>query len=180
MTARAIPSMPTWLAGQKLTATLLNQISTFGNFWANPPMFRMYQSVAQSVSNGAWTQILCDTSDYDTDSGRSGISPYSYTIPVGMTGRWAFGWQIPWTNNATGGRDSGLRKNGTAISGYTGAAPETSGGQGGIGWGDTIAVTAGDVMSLWGFQSSGGSLATVVASDTFTIFWGRLVSLANP
>lgn len=180
MSARTVPTMPAFLAGQKLTATLLNQVGAYGLFWADKPSFRMYQSVGQSVASGTWTQITCDTLDYDSDSGRQSTTPYSYIIPAGMSGRWAFGWQIPWTNNATGGRDSGIRKNGSAISGYTGAAPEASGGQGGIGWTDTIAVNAGDSISLWGFQSSGGALATVVAADTFTIFWGRLESLGNP
>lgn len=180
MTARTLPVMPSFLAGQKLTATLLNQVGNYATFWASPPSFRMYQSIAQSIPNTTWTQVTCDTADYDSDSGRQGGTPYNYVIPTGMTGRWQFGWQIPWNNNGTGTRDSGLRKNGLAISGYTTYLPAAGSGSGGAGWTDPIAVNAGDSMSIWAFQSSGGALSTAVATDSFAIFWGRLVSLGTP
>lgn len=180
MTARSVPVMPNFFAGQKLTGTVMNLIGTYTTFWANPPSFRMTQSVAQSILNATWAQVTCDLLDYDSDTGRQGTTPYSYVIPTGMTGRWQFGWQIPWANNATGTRNSGLRKNGSAISGYTTYLPAAGSGSGGAGWTDPIGVNAGDSMSIWAFQSSGSALSTAVAVDSFAVFYGRLVSLGNP
>lgn len=181
MSARIVPTMPDWTSHQVVTSALLEQITTYGRFWANPPAFRMTQQIAQSIPNAIWTQVTCDTLDYDTDSGRALTSPWSYTIPVGMTGRWQFGWMLPWVDNTTGTRDCEIRKNGNNISSYVTYAPVGSGGSGGQGWTDPIAVAAGDVMSMWGYQSiTSGALSTSVQTDTFPVFWGRLFSLANP
>ena len=180
MTARTIPTLATWTAGARVTGARLAAMVSYAQFWANPPSFRMTQQIAQSITTATWTQITCDTSDYDSDTGRGGSTPWSYTIPTGLSGRWQFGWEVTWANNGTGGRNSAIRKNGSAISGYTTNAPLAAGGVGGAGWTDPIAVVAGDVMSMWGWQNSGGSLSTSVATDAFPIFWGRLVSLGSP
>ena len=179
MAARTIPTLPTWTAGMRVTGANLAAMVSYQQFWANPPGFRMYQLVAQSVPNSTFTQITCDTSDYDTDSGRGGSSPWSYTIPTGLGGRWQFGWEIPWTVNATGVRVANLYKNGSAIStwasGVASGATEISNG-----WTDAITVSAGDVMALYGWQSSGGALNTSTGGGKTPTFWGRLVSLGSP
>lgn len=173
--------MPSFLAGQKLTAALLNLIGAYALFWANPPMFRMYQTVAQTLTTGAFTQILCDTSDYDTDSGRSDSSPYSYTIPVGMSGRWKFTGAVSYASSGTANRLAAIYRNGTQITGLNEQVQASSNGL-------TVAsasyaevsVNAGDVIALYGYQGSGGNLATAVSSGWNSYFEGRLVSLANP
>lgn len=179
MTARTVPTMPSFLAGQKLTATLLNQIGTYVTFWTSPPKFRMHQSISQNVPNTTWTQLTCDTPDYDSDSGRGSSTPWSYTIPVGMTGRWTFGWHLPWVANATGNRACNLYRNGAAVSNYP-IVPAANGTATANGWSDSVAVNAGDVMGLYGWQSSGGALGTFVAADQVPTFWGRFDSLASP
>ena len=180
MTARSVPVMPNFFAGQKLTGTLMNQVGTYGTFWANKPMFRMYQSVAQSIPNTTDTQITCDTSHYDTDSGRQGSTPYSYTIPAGMTGRWRFTWSVAMATNTVGSRDAYIKVNGSRITG-----PETAGvaANNDVTQADgttVIPVNAGDVVSLWMWQNSGGALSTVASSNNVSVFEGELVSLANP
>lgn len=181
MTARTVPTMPGFLAGQKLTATLLNQVGSYGTFWGDPPMFRMYQAVTQSVNSSVNTQITMDSVEYDTDSGRGGSSPWAYTVPVGMTGRWYFGAMISWAGNATGVRISEIYKNGSLINGAqesVQAAPATNSTNCFIGI--TVAVNAGDVISAYGWQQSGGALSTNVANGFPSFFEGRLISLANP
>lgn len=179
MAARTVPPVPAFLAGQKLTATGLNQIGTWMLFWSDPPMFRMRQSVAQSIPNGTVTQILMDTPDWDTDSGRSVSSPYSYTIPVGMGGRWRFTWGISWFANATGSRIAILYRNGSPALGDTDdvAADNDFTAEA---MAATVLVNAGDVMSVWGYQNDGASLNTQVNAQFTSFFEGRLVSLANP
>jgi hypothetical protein len=174
--------MPSFLAGQKLTATLLNQIGTYTAFWANPPMFRMYQSVAQPMPNGAFAQILMDAGSgvgaWDTDSGRSGTSPYSYIIPVGMTGRWRFNWKVGFSSNATGVRAAQLYKNGSSIGDEEFINAPASGAASYVLGTASVLVNAGDVLSAWGYQSSGAPLNTDTNSPSF--FEGELQSLASP
>lgn len=180
MTARALPVMPNFFAGQKLTGTLMNQVGTYGVFWADKPMFRMYQSIGQSIPNTVDTQVTCDTSHYDTDSGRQGTSPYNYVIPPGMNGRWRFTWAVSMVNNSVGARDAYIKVNGNRIAGPEAAGAAASNDVTQAFGMTTIPVSAGDVISLWIWQNSGGALSTVASSNNVTVFEGELVSLANP
>lgn len=178
MTARTVPASPNFFAGQKLTGTVMNQISTVQNFWSSPPMFSMHQASAQSVANSTYAQITMDTSDWDTDAGRAGTTPWSYVIPAGMTGRWEFTAHVAWGTNSAGNRLLAIYKNGTIFSESEVSEPTTSSAnfcelQTTL----TMSVNAGDVMSVWSFQASGASLSTAAG---LSFFEGRLVSLATP
>lgn len=183
MSARTVPTLPTFVTNQVLTASEMTQIMTWLSFWANPPMFKMYQASVQSLPNGGPTTVTMDTSAYDTDSGRSGTTPFGYTIPTGMGGRWYFAWGVAFTGNATGVRDAELRQNGAVV--------PTGGGAGGyiqtasagtcmnIGWVETAAAAA-DVFTVVANQTSTIALNTNVTSGQTSYFSGRLVSLGNP
>jgi hypothetical protein len=184
MTARTMPTLPTFAANSNLTSGQLTQLTTWMNFWANPPSFKMYQTVAQSVPTGAFTQITMDTSAWDTDSGRGIASPWSYTIPTGFSGRWTFRWKIGWAVNATGVRMTALYQNGSAVTGsqndeqsVSAASRTTDLPASGI----TIPVAGNDVITVWALQDSGGALNTDVGSaGSSSYFEGQMVSLANP
>lgn len=179
MTARSVPVMPNFFAGQKLTGTLLNLLGAYVVFWANPPSFRMNQSVTQSVPNLTNTQITMDSPQWDSDSGRNVGSPYSYVIPAGMTGRWQFSWGVAWPFNSTGSRVAVLYRNGAPSVGSTDdvAANNDFTDESSTA---TVAVNAGDVMSVWAYQNSGGALSTAANTQFASFFEGRLVSLGNP
>lgn len=182
MSARAVPTMPDWVFQEEITSSLLNQITTYARFWANPPMFRMYQTIATTLTtSGNYYQLTMDTSDYDTDSGRSNASPYSYTIPPGMGGRWRFGVIASYAANASGVRAAAIYVNGSQANDAYWQVPSTSGvsilNVGGM---TAIKVNSGDVISAYGYQTSGGSLATNTVAGLSSVFEGRLESLANP
>lgn len=180
MTARTVPTMPTWTFQEEITSTLLNQITTYTQFWANPPMIRMYQAVSQSVPNITYTQLTLDTLVYDTDSGRGTSTPWSYTIPVGMTGRWQWSFASAWASNTTGFRVAALYQNGSQVSQMI-LPPASASGTDLAGRTVTIPCSAGDVIALYGYQSSGGALSTDVGTaGSASYLEGRLVSLANP
>lgn len=181
MAARTLPTLPSFTTGQELTSSLMNQLVAYMAFWANPPMFRMYQATAQpSVANATDTQITCDTSVYDSDSGRSASTPYAYVIP--FAGRWRFTGAVIWAGNVTGSRQTKIFKNGSLIPDGSYVAMQT--GPVATNSGLAITVTSlcnvGDVIGLYGYQSSGGTLATSVVSGLPSFFEGRLESLASP
>ena len=151
------------------------------NLLMHPPEFRMYQSITQAIANSTDTQITCDAVSYDSFSGRSGTSPYSYTIPPGMTGHWQFTWAVATGINSAGARDAYILQNGsriTAGSPTAGAAANNDYTQSfGV---TTIPAQAGDVISLWFWQNSGGSLNTAVGAHNASLFEGRLVSFNYP
>jgi len=181
LAARTIPTLPTWTAGMRVTGANLAAMVAYQQFWANPPMFSMYQIVAQSVPNATDTQILMDTSEHDTESGRSGSSPYSYTIPSGQGGRWRFTACVKFGGNATGIRQTKIFKNGTVVNaaeaaGMAGPATDFTGHV----VSREFPCNAGDVISVYGYQNSGGALNTNVGGSLNSYFEGQLVSLASP
>lgn len=179
MTARTVPTLPTFNTLSVATSAQLGQLVAWNQFWANPPMFRMYQTAGQIVaSGGANLQVTFDTSDYDTDGGRGLTSPWAYTIPVGMSGRWRFTWSLAWPSNATGSRAEILYKNGTRIAGDGEVATDNDVMQTPASM--TILCAAGDVMSVYTWQNSASSLTLAVGANNLSYFEGKLESLANP
>ena len=182
MAARTLPTLPNFTTGQELTSSELNQLANYQEFWANPPMFRMYQTVAQPLATGSTTptQVAYDTVQYDTDSGRSGTTPWSYVIP--FAGRWYIAGSINWPGNATGYRYTAIYQNGVgATGGKTNSAVNAAGNSTVTEASATIPCNAGDVIAIFGVQNSGSALTTIVNDMTQAGFFeGRLVSLANP
>lgn len=179
MAARTLPTMPDWSTAQEITSSLLNQITAYARFWANPPTFKMHQGTPQTLTTGTTATLALDTSDWDSDSGRSGTTPFGYVIP--FAGRWHFTWGCAFTGNATGVRVAYLQQSGSTV---------TAGGAGGfimtssagvcVALGSTrVVCNVGDVITVAAQQTSGGSLATVTTGPTSWLD-GRLESLANP
>lgn len=181
MTGRALPTLPTWLAGQRVPASQLQLLTTNALFWSSRPMFRMYQTVSQSVPNNTYTQLAMDTSAWDSDTGRAVLTPWAYTIPVGMTGRWKFTIKVAWVPNAVGSRLLDVARNGTIdttaeVAATTTAASFNPGSVTTV----TLLANAGDVMSAWALQDSGGALGTKANVTGASMFEGSLESLASP
>lgn len=178
MAARTLPTLPTFTANATLTSAQLNQLVNYVAYMANVPSFRMYQTVAQSIPNTTDTQITMDTPDYDSDSGRSLTSPWSYTVP--FAGRWNFTVNASFSANATGDRQAKLFKNGTVVTGgeagdQAAATPGNSNGFVSV----TILCAVGDVIGAYCWHSAGAALNTQIGAPCST-FEGRLVSFANP
>ena len=183
MAARTVPTMPDWALNAEITSSLLNQITAYARFWANPPMFKFFQANVQSLPNGGPTTIVLDgTASWDTDSGHSGVSPFGYTIPAGMTGRWDLKWGGAFAGNATGVRDAELRINGNqpAVGGVGGYNQTASAGTCMVTGTTELVLNAGDVVTLVVNQTSGGALNTNVTGGQTCFVSGRLVSLASP
>lgn len=138
------------------------QMLTYG---MNPPIFVGTQTVTQSVATGTWTAITLDQEQSDTYGGHSTTTNTSrYTAQVA-------GWYTvcgitSWPSNATGSRGARLHVNGSVVQGsaqlippassttYTGVATPVR----------AVQLAVGDYVEVGGYQSSGGSLSTGVAS----------------
>lgn len=180
MAARTQPTLPNFTAFEELTSTQLNQLANYQAFWANPPMFAMHQATTQSIASGTPGQLICDVSDYDSDSGRSGSTPFSYVIP--FAGRWYIAGGINFPGNATGYRYAAIYQNGAAITAGKTNMPVNAAGTSTISMvARTIPCNVGDVIGIYGIQNTGSSLSTVVSDMTQTSwFEGCLKSLASP
>lgn len=181
MSARTLPTLPNFPATSELTSTQLNQLAAYQSFWANPPAFRAEQHAAQNVTNATNTQITCETTIHDSDSGLSPSSPYTYVVP--FAGIWDFSGGVSQASNTTGLRIPMIYQNGAAVNG---AAPGYVPGASLMLYNTLapgITCNVGDTIALYLYQSSGSTLATSGASATsgqYSWFSGHLVSLASP
>lgn len=185
MVARAVPPIPSFAFQEAPTSGKINQFGIYLSWWSNRPMFRMYQSASQSVPNNAFTQILMDVGTgaaaWDTDSGRAATSPWSFVIPVALSGRWNFRWKVGFATNTTGARLSALYQNGAVATGgqMSEAAATTSTDI--VAASMTVLCNAGDTMAVYGLQTSGAALLTDVGNaGAVSFFEGSFESFASP
>ena len=173
----AVPSQMTWLVGQRLTDTALNDdIRDAVNFLLNPPRVQVYDVTTatnipdDSVASGTYYPISFGSETgplgFDSDGVHSIVSQKSrltivtpgtylvsglYTAAANATGyRWAR-WLVNSTNYGPHVRmpaNSGVET--------TVAAPTLQ-----------IVCAAGDWIELAARQSSGGTLATGIASPAY-------------
>lgn len=137
--------------------------------WTNPYCFRAYASGATTLVNGDATKILFATEDADYNNN---FASSSYTVPVtGMyhfDGRFALGSVAGLT-----GAMAILQKAGVELA--RGAFYAMSNANGGYSVSCDVPLTAGNVISLYGYQVSDGNEATATGTSV-TWFSGHLVS----
>lgn len=118
-----VPNPRTWGIGEppdykdRPAYSIMNtELYTNLEFLLNPPMCKLYGSVAQSIPNAAWTALGWDSEEADTDNMHIS-TPNSKIIP--KTAGWyigSFGVGFGRVNTAadtTGRRLQAIRKNGT-------------------------------------------------------------------
>lgn len=121
---------------------------------------RATHNTATTVTNVTYTKIILDTEDFDTDGFHSTASETQrMTIPTGLGGKYILIGNIGWTANGTGFRGVILYKNGVLHVQEWMAA--VSGVQTHQSVNTILNLVAGDYIDLYGYQSSGGDLATV-------------------
>lgn len=162
-----VPAPRTWSVNDLVSAALLNtNIRDAVNYLAARPLFRGHASATQSLANNTWTQIGLDTNDVDTYTGHSTVTNNARYVGKAAGYYWCFGI----TNhgpNVSGDRYSSVTLNGTTPGGaQSGAAPSPNAShQTSFPFGDVLFMNGTtDYASLWGYQSSGGALATAAGS----------------
>jgi hypothetical protein len=164
--ALAPPSPPTFLVGGALTAAVLNTNIRDGlTFLANPPIAVLFQAVAQSVGNNAWTALTFDSTNFDTYSGHSNTTNNSrWTCP--QAGYYELAGAAAFVANGTGVRGCGYAINGTQASIANNVT--TNAGAGAVTctpMASTIQfLNLNDYVQLLGYQVSGGALNTSVGT----------------
>lgn len=132
------------------------------------PRASAYASSTQSISNSTATAVTFDSEDYDVGSMHSTVSNTSrITIPTSGDGLYLVIGQLAYAANATGIRQTLLRKNGT-----TGIAQDLSTPNGTNGTEihlmSVVTLVATDYVELVAVQSSGGALNVGSASGRET------------
>lgn len=113
-----VPSPRTWVDNEIPPYSTWNtELYDTLNFLLNPPMVKLYASVAQAQASGSWVIITWDFEEVDTDNMHSSTVNPTRIIP--KTAGWYKGWVTgSWVNlntsaDTTGRRLVGVGKNTT-------------------------------------------------------------------
>jgi hypothetical protein len=161
-----VPNPRTFVSGEFETAAYFNALRDAINFLANPPLAVLHQQTTQAIGSGNFASLALDATDQDFYGMHSNSTNNSRATAI-VAGTYEVTGTVSWPSNATGARGCRIAKNGTAVLGSASFTGTTNG--------DVYAITTpafqvqlnvGDYVEVQGFQSSGGSLSTlVVAGD---------------
>jgi len=150
------------------------------NLWllANPPIFRVYQTVSQNIPTGGWTSMDFQAEEFDTDNGHDNTTnPSRFTVVT--PGLWSFSGKVAWDSNTTDRRQTRWRKNGSTvvIGSENSVAPASTLT---IQQAATVEVrmAVGDYIELQAGHGSGTTRTTFVSNtDATSHMAGRLVAI---
>lgn len=171
-----VPTPPAFVAGQKLTAAQLNSMDDVMAFMLTPPQCSAYQGVSQNLTTGAWAAITLDAEVFDIVQAGDTLSHDNATnnsrIFIRTSGKYEVSGQVQIASSAGGLRAAQVRLNaaGNVASGSLVTQNQqspVSGGSTSVAVGPYVQpFTAGDYIEIFGFQSSGGTVATVIGQGT--------------
>lgn len=170
----AVPSVPTFTDGI-LDSTALNRLVDALTFAMAPPLFAARQTVAQSLTNGAYSAITWDSVTVDTADGHdSGLST-RYTAQY--AGWYQLSGGASFAANVTGIRRCGWAVNGSAINDYLSVQQAVnSGATHSVARTLHVYLSVDDYVELYALQGSGGSLNTDVGNGVQSSISVRWVS----
>ena len=160
-----VPPVPTFTASEILTSADVNRLAVALNFAiTNRPVCKAHQTIVQTLSNITYTVLSLDTTDVDTDGGRSGTGAGTDRYVCRTQGWYAFaataGFQPSSTAGTFGERIALVSVNG----GYANGASTMTANDN-----NTCTTLSGlvhmnvnDYFQLSAYQSTGGSLVTAI------------------
>lgn len=163
----------TWVAGEVVTAALLNtHLRDNVSYLANPPACRVLNSVdITGIVTNTQTRLTFDTELYDTDTMHS-TSVNTGRITFNTAGLYAVGSSVTFGVSATGDRTLSLLKAGTTIVAEADIAPNPTGGRGtGVVVATIYKFAAAEWVEVWATQNSGGNLSVLKLGEFTPIFW---------
>lgn len=170
----SVPAPPVRPAGTRLTASVYgSDVTDDINYLANVPMFKGYQSAAQSIGNASLTAIAMDTEVIDSYSGHDNVTNNSrYTCSSSAPGYYSVIVTASLGASAVGDRVIEIHKNGSVIQlGQFNMIAPTAGVS--VVWQakTVVQLAAGDYVEGKIYQTSGGALNTIPTQTGLTVTW---------
>lgn len=179
-----IPSRPTFTAGQVLTASQLESFGAVVDFWADPPRCYAYRDAGQSLSDSTWEVLNLGVEAWDVvQSGDTEMHSLSERTRVycRTAGTYNVTFGVRFTADGTGNRQASLGLNTGGTHDIAAALMETKANPNSaisaycLGTVDA-ALTVGDYLEIFAYQSSGGSLSTLADTPSDAFLSVRLVA----
>lgn len=177
----AVPTAPTVGPGVPSTSQL-NQFRDAIRFLQTKPIAQLRQTSAQTFTTAVFTPVQFNSEVFDLDP--DGVGGHDNST---NNTRWTCRYPgyhlvsglVTYNGNGTGARHAGLRINGAeVVSSYMSVTPTGADVNGVAPHAMRLLLDVGDYVELVGYQSSGGNLATYVASgavhSALSIGWDRI------
>lgn len=171
-----IPTVATISAGAVVTSTYLNSLKAAVDFWALTPRCYAYQTSTSSPATSTGTVLPMQAEVFDIvqsgDSPMHDNSTNNSRVYVRTSGKYIISGQVTFANNSTGIRQAYVRLNAAGSPGggsqlTLANAPALTAVPTSVPIPTvTVPLTAGDYIELFGWQNSGGSLATVAGQGS--------------
>lgn len=144
--------MPTFTDGTVVHAVDLRPLAG-----SQPPTYRAHQNAgAQTFTNGTVTDVTFDTSDTDSDTGRTSTTVYTCKT----AGLWLIYATMNWAGSVSGQRNLYVVVNGSIVRECDGSDPTTAAYTQAVNVAWPLAVN--DTVKVQALQNSGGSLANAL------------------
>jgi hypothetical protein len=149
--------------GADNTVLTADSNESLGLKWAAPASVSFvgasaYLSSNQSIANATYTALQFGSENFDTDSFHdNSVNNTRMTIPAGKGGKYLITALVSWASNSTADRRVGIYKNGSAIA-YSARINPSSTDDTAITNSYVAALSVGDYVEIFAFQSSGVSL----------------------
>jgi hypothetical protein len=150
----AVPAVPTFAAGQKLTAAALTTLAQATTFAIARPCAIATRTTTQSIPNTTRTAVTFDTESYDNDGL---FTAGTTTITITRAGVWEIESFVAFASNATGMRWNAIFINGVLIQ-ESASVPATGGNSTPVLCYMKRVLVVGDAVTTQVLQSSGGAL----------------------
>lgn len=157
-----VPVTRTWVAGEVVTASYMNNNITAPIGWLlAPAICRVRQTVAQSLPNNTQTALTFDSEDVDSTGMHSTVSNTDRMAAV-YPGWYRTGGGASIANAAISTARAALWDvNGTSLNGSTAQVPPSASGITGVAARSILVyLNVGDYLRLKAFQNSGGAVNT--------------------
>lgn len=168
-----VPTPVSEVPGNSIAAALWNdQVYNGSTFVLNPPLFVGYQTSTQTIANGTWTAITLDTETVDSYNGHSNVTnSMRYTAQV--AGWYTASGVVAFAGGTVSIRGARIEVNGSVVQGSAQmiAPPNATNFTGVATPPRTIYLNTGDYVVVSGYQLTGGSLSTGVATDLSSALW---------
>lgn len=168
---RTVPVSSNQAPGNLLTSSLWNAGPAASNaFLTAPPLAQVTQTTVQTCANNTLTPINFDTTALDTDNGHSNVTNNTrYTCQVA-------GWYlviggVGWAPNGAGNRLTLIYKNGVLTSWGSGVFTATNVNSTVVQASWMVQMNVGDYVEIYGYQGSGGPLATQSLFSSAQFIW---------
>jgi hypothetical protein len=169
-----VPTSHTFVNGVADFSEMNSYVRDPIDFLQRRPVARLRRTVAQSIPNGTFTDVLFDVEDFDTAGGHDNVTnPARYTAQY--AGRYLIGYHSAFAASAVGVRTMRLAINGAAVAGTNNLLATVSAASGSHFTGSAmVTLNVGDFVTVQVFQSTGGALDQEVSADsgpTMDVIW---------